>query len=96
VGARRNAYARATQLDGKLADDWVALGQTRVQRGKASEAAVALQRALALNPNQGTAYQALSALHGRRGDYAKALESGERATQLEPTDHQAWRRRPCG
>ena len=84
------AYARATQLDGKLADDWVALGQARMQRGKAPEAAAALQQSLAINPNHGTAYQALSALHGRRGDYAKELHSGERATQLEPTDHQAW------
>lgn len=85
-----NAYQRATMLDGKLTDDWVGLGQARVNLGKAAEATAALQQAIALNPQQGNAYQVLSTLHGRRGEYAKALEYGERATQLEPTDHHAW------
>ena len=84
------AYERVVALDGRNADDWVALAQARLALGKAQEALLALNRALELNPQHGVAYQALAAAHGRRGEYAQALEYAERATQLEPTDHQAW------
>ena len=88
VGDHRRGEAaarRALELDPELAEAHAALGNVWLFHSwNATEAERELRRAIALHPSYATAHHWLAYVHLSQGRFAPAIESIERARELDP------------
>jgi predicted TPR repeat methyltransferase len=73
-----------------LADRWLAAGYAHYDAGNWSDAADALERALAADPQRAEAWYRLGNVRQEQGRHPSAVECFERATALDPSHARAW------
>jgi TolB-like protein/class 3 adenylate cyclase/Flp pilus assembly protein TadD len=76
---------RALELDNKLSEAYLALGELKAHNGYSKQAQAAYQKAIELNPNNATAYS----IYGNRSIWSnlpKAIELLFKAKELDPKD----------
>ncbi|MFK8031658.1 MAG: tetratricopeptide repeat protein [Gammaproteobacteria bacterium] len=89
------ALAKALELDSNLADAYASLGLLKMQSGNQDshmdrdgksyeEAAVALNRAIELNPSHARAYMWLASLRDTQGRYEDAIALNKRSLEFDP------------
>ena len=96
---RLREYDRAASTFGELvredptdAQAWSNYGLALTHLGKASEAELALSRAVALAPRNGEAWFHLGVARALRDEWGDAANAYRRAVALEPNDLVAWHR----
>jgi len=81
------AYSNAIRLVPRLPDGYRGRGQAHLGLGEANEARRDLEEAIALRPEDGVAYSALSQVYARIGEQAKSDELAEAARRLAAPTH---------
>lgn len=77
-------YVKATELEPKNPQGFVALGQLHEQRGSPDGAAAAYQRAIDNAPRQALPHVLLGSLEEKRNNWQRAQQLYEKALQVEP------------
>ena len=85
----RESALRAIELDGNLAEAWVALALVKYIERDAPAAIDSIQRAIALRPNYAQAYSYAAYFHTLLDDTKTALENSRRAVALDPFNAEA-------
>jgi len=80
------AFLRVTEMEPEYADGWVNVARVRLQEGRTEEAVLALQQALAVDPDLAKTHFFLGQAHKTLGHYDTALEQFRRAAKLYPRD----------
>ena len=85
---RKQATAKALQLDANLASPYVTMARMASMRGQTQLAMQQVQKAIALDPHSAEAYGALAAAYAADGRTNDALTAIQRAIDLAPD---SWR-----
>ncbi len=76
-------YLRAGKLAPRIAAIWNDLGASYFHLGRTAEARTEFIKAAKLNPGYALAWRNLAVLHGKQGDFARALPLSDKAVRLE-------------
>ena len=64
--------------------DYFQVAQTHQRQGRNSEAIIAYQQAIALNPQSSDAYNNLGNIYNRQGNYTQAIDCYQKAIEIKP------------
>jgi tetratricopeptide (TPR) repeat protein len=90
IGAARDAFNQAIDLDGALGNAWLGRGLTYIRQGEYELGRLDLQTAAAMEPNRSILHSYSGKAFSQAGDNVAARKDLFRAKELDPNDPTPW------
>jgi len=90
ITATIEAYERALEINPRLTDVWLLMGDTYMRQSQLENAAASYEQALELKPNHTQAWRVLGSIYAQLGRPNEGIAALQRTLELAPEASDAW------